>query len=91
MRRLNHTPAPWMIRRDSGRSVTMVESDCGAVARIYPAPDGEDEANAAVIEAAPRLLDLAQRLARPAPGELLTLDDYRVIAAKVLANMEASA
>jgi hypothetical protein len=91
MRRLNYTPGPWKSAPGRFPSEPMIMTDTCAVARVYPAPDGESEANAALIEAAPLLLDLAQRLARPSPGDQLTLDDYRVIAAKVLANLEASA
>lgn len=52
-----HSPGPWRIKQD-GRIVCYPEAlECGVLA--FGLPDGEKEANARLIAAAPDLLEMA--------------------------------
>lgn len=83
------TSAPWLVYdcMDGDRRVLRVKAGAsvggGLVAEVGPVGDPRAEADAAVISAAPDLVELAQDLLAGVPGE-----DLRTRAREVLARMK---
>jgi len=56
-----HTPGPWKVKPESRFSVR-TEDECACVADCYGTHSGEAEANAILIAAAPKLLEVLNEI-----------------------------
>lgn len=60
----NHTPGPWVVRRDGKKRSVFSEAADETVAWIKPWSEIADEADAALIAAAPDLLEALREILR---------------------------